>query len=62
MSKYKVTVGGFVSTFRQRTLIIYAENEEEAAEKAEARFIELSQQRPGNMCDEGSIDHIEKLQ
>ena len=61
MSKYKVTVGGFVSTFRKRTLIIYAENEEEAAEKAEAKFMELEQQRVGNLCSEGNVDSIEKL-
>lgn len=61
MSKYKVHVGGFVSTFRERDIIVYAQDEAEAAEKAELKFIELQQRRPGNMCDEGTIDSVEKI-
>lgn len=72
MSKWKVEVGGFVNTFlksidgfddrfRHRTLIIYADTEEEAKEKAELKFMDLCQKRPGNMCNEGHIDSIELL-
>jgi hypothetical protein len=72
MSKYKVEVGGFVNTFnrtedgfvdrfRHRTLVVYAKDEEEAKEKAELKFIDLCQRKPGNMCDEGIIDSIELI-
>ena len=61
MSKYKVNVGGFVSVYRERNIIVHAEDEAEAAEKAELKFIELQQQRPGSMCDEGTINSIEQI-
>jgi hypothetical protein len=61
MSKYRVNVGGFVSVFRERDIIVYANNEAEAAEKAELKFIALQQKRPGNMCDAGTINSIEKI-
>lgn len=72
MAKYRVEVGGFVSTFnrkedgfvdrfRHRTLIVYAKNEEEAKEKAELKFMDLCQRKPGNMCNEGNIDSVELL-
>jgi hypothetical protein len=72
MAKYKVEVGGFVSTlnrkedgfvdrFRHRTLIVYAKNETEAKEKAEMKFMELCQKKPGNMCNEGNVDSIELI-
>ncbi len=72
MPKYRVEIGGFVSTFsktedgfvdrfRHRTLIVNAKDETEAREKAEDRFIDLCQQRPGNMCDEGHIDSIKPI-
>ena len=59
--KFRVNVGGFVSTYRERTIIVYADSEAEAAEKAELKFCELEQQRAGNMCDEGTINSIEEL-
>ena len=61
MAKYKVNVGGFVTTYRERTLIIYADSEAEAEEKAADRFIDLQQQKPGNMCDEGVVNNIERM-
>lgn len=72
MAKWKVEVGGFVSTFlkssdgfedrfRHRTLIVYADTVEEAKEKAEAKFMDLVQKKPGNMCNEGNIDSIEQI-
>lgn len=70
--KYKVEVGGFVSTFRkgadafvsefrQRRLVIYAETAQEAKEKAIDKFVDLSQQRVGNMCEicDCQVDSIE---
>lgn len=59
MSKYKVEVGGYVSAYRQRTMTIYAKNEVEAADKAIEKFINLQQERPGDMCDEGTVNSIE---
>jgi hypothetical protein len=61
MAKYKVEVGGYVSTYRHRSLTVYADNEEEAAQKAELKFIDLCQSIPGNMCSEGNIDSIELI-
>lgn len=62
MAKFKVNVGGFVSTYRERNLIIHAADESEAAEKAELKFIDLQQEaRTGNMCDEGIINSIEQI-
>jgi hypothetical protein len=61
MSKYKVEVGGFVSVYRQRTLIIHAENEEEASKKAIEKFIDFQQEKVGNMCDEGQVNSIEEM-
>ena len=63
MAKYKVQVGGFVSTYRKRTYEIYAKDEESAKEKAEMQFIDDQQSsKPGNMCDEGTINYIEKIE
>lgn len=59
---YKVEVGGFVSTYRQRTYDIYADSEEEASEKAIDKFIFDQQNgKPGNMCDEGQVNEISKI-
>lgn len=61
MAKYKVEVGGFVSTFRQRTFTVYAENEAEAEDKAISKFMDCQQQKAGNMCDGGTVDSIEEM-
>lgn len=61
MAKFKVNIGGFVSTYRERNLIIYANDESEAMEKAELKFIDLQQIKVGNMCDEGTINSIEQI-
>lgn len=61
MAKFKVNVGGFVSTYRERTLIVYADDESEAMLKAELKFVDLQQIKPGNMCDEGTINFIERI-
>ena len=42
MSKYKVNVGGFVTVFRERDIIVHADNEAEAAKKAELKFSNCS--------------------
>lgn len=59
--KFKVEIGGFVSTYRQRTFIIHAANESEAAEKANDRFVDAEQKRVGNMCDGGIINEIVRI-
>ena len=72
MMKWRVEVGGFVSTFskteddfvdrfRHRSLVVYADSEDESKYKAELKFIDLCQKRPGNMCDEGHIDSIKQI-
>ena len=61
MNKYRVEVGGFVSTYRRRTLTIYAEDEIEASDKAIEKFMELQQEKVGNMCDGGVINNIEEI-
>lgn len=38
MKKYKVEASAFVETLRTRNMIIYANNEEKAIEKAKERF------------------------
>jgi hypothetical protein len=59
MAKYQVEVGGFVSTYRQRTYIVFATSEEEAKDKAADKFIKDQQNgKPGNMCDEGTVNYI----
>ena len=59
MAKFKVEVGGFVSTYRQRTYTIFAADEEEAKEKATDRFVNDQQNgKVGNMCDEGEVNSI----
>lgn len=49
--KYEVEVGGFVTSLRRRKLIIHADNEAEAEEKAIDKFIQL-QQEAGGDCDD----------
>lgn len=61
MAKFKVNIGGFVTSYRERTLVVYASNEAEAENKAIDRFVALQQQKPGNMCDEGIVNHIESV-
>ena len=58
MAKYQVEVGGFVSTYRQRTFIVYGDDETEAEQKAIEKFISAQQVKAGNMCDEGIVNNI----
>ena len=60
MAKYQVEVGGFVSTYRQRTFIVYGD-ETEAEQKAIEKFISAQQVKAGNMCDEGIVNNIRLL-
>lgn len=60
--KFKVEVGGYVSTYRRRTLTIHADTEEEAREKAINRFIDIQQQRPGDMCGGGIVNEITPIE
>ena len=59
--KFKVNVGGYVSTYRERTLTVSADTSMEAMDKAVAKFIELEQKNPGDMCDEGTVNWIESV-
>lgn len=61
MAKYKVEVGGFVSTFRKRNITVYADTEDEAKEKAVGKFMDLQQANGYSMCDDGTVDSIERL-
>ena len=61
MAEFKVEVGGFISVYRQRSLIVHADSEEEAGEKAICKFMDLQQERIGNMCDDGTINSIEQI-
>lgn len=58
--KYEVEVGGFVTCFRKRKLIVYASDEAEAEEKAIDKFVEL-QQKAGNDCDDGTVNYITEI-
>lgn len=61
MAKYKVEVGGFVTVYRKRTFTIYAADETEAEEKAIDRFIDVQQNKTGNVCEEGTVNSIEEI-
>ena len=58
MAQYEVEVGGFMSQYRSRKLVIYAKTEQEAKEKAEQKFIDLMQKDGTAMCGEGTINSI----
>ena len=59
MAKFHVEVGGFVTVFRKRNLIIYADNELEAEQKAIEKFVDI-QHCSGADLDTGdcTIDSI----
>lgn len=59
MAKYLVEVGGFVTVFRHRRLMVYAGSEAEAADKAEERFVAL--QNLHGECEQGQIDSVTEL-
>lgn len=59
MAKYLVEVGGFVTVFRHRRLLVYADSEAEAASKAEDRFVVL--QNVNGECEQGQVDSVTKL-
>jgi hypothetical protein len=63
VEKYKVEVGGFVSVYRQRVIIVHAKTEEEAKEKACSKFVDLQHSGSGSpMCDEGTVNSIEQIE
>lgn len=55
--KYEVEVGGFVTVFRKRKLMVHANNAKEAEDKAIDKFTKL-QQKNGAVCEGGHIDSI----
>lgn len=61
MPKYKVNIRGFVSTFRERTFTVSADNEVEAINKAEDKFIKVQQSNGYNMCGGGTVNWIDEI-
>lgn len=59
MAKFEVEVGGFVTVFRQRKLIVFAKDEDEASRKAADKFVDL-QSKSGD-CDEGHVDSVQRI-
>ena len=41
MAKYKIEVGGFVTVYRHRDMLVYAKTLEEAEKKAVIYFVDL---------------------
>ena len=60
MSKYEVELGGFVSVFRHRKMTVYANNEEEAIDKAMDKWQDVQQRVAGNMCGIPIIESVKK--
>ena len=58
MAKFIVSVGGFVTVYRERCLDIYAKDEKEATQKAIDKFIKLQSQKGD--CDDAEITYISK--
>lgn len=57
MAKYKIEVGGFVTVYRHRDILVYAKTLEEAEKKAVNKFVELQQKGSGSpMCEDGTIE------
>ena len=62
MKRYKIQVGAFVTRICTRQIIVRADNEEEACEKAKAKY-EILEKRRIDAQDTGDlqIDFIEEL-
>lgn len=60
--KYKVEVGGFVTVFRKRNMIVYAKTDEEAKEKAIERFMEIQQSDGSSMCSDATAETVKSIQ
>lgn len=62
MAKYKIEVGGFVTVYRQRMIIVYADTLEEAEKKAVNKFVDIQQKGSGSpMCEDGTVNSVEYL-
>ncbi len=62
MSKYKVNVGGYVTVYRERTITVSADTQEEAEEKAIDKFVTLQQSgKKWADCSDGTINSIEPI-
>lgn len=58
--KYRVEVGGFVTVYRRRSLVVHANTKEEAEQKAIDRFIDLQNAGSGTpVCEEGIVSFID---
>lgn len=61
MAKYEVEVGGFVTVFRHRKLIVHADTWPEASEKALEKFVEIQQKDGSSMCSGGQVESVKRL-
>ena len=61
--RYHVEVGGFVTVYRRRTLVVHADTQEEAEQKAIDGFVDLQNAGSGSpICEEGIVNFIEPLE
>lgn len=62
MAKYRVVIGSFVTRFTQRKIIVHAENEKNAKDKALEKFLEMEAMLPSsNDPGEPQVDDIELM-
>lgn len=59
--KFRVEVGGFVTVFRKRNLVVFADSVEEAEAKAIDKFVEGQQAAGGDLdCGDVTVNDIIK--
>lgn len=61
MGKYKIEVGGFVTVYRCRKLVVSANTLDEAEKKAINKFVEVQQKNGYSMCEDGTVESVECL-
>jgi len=59
--KYKVEVGSHVTRFVQRTITVYAKDEDEAREKAVDKYIEMEYKLNSVDAGEPRVDFITEI-
>lgn len=59
--KFRVEVGGFVTVFRKRNLVVFADSVEEAEAKAIEKFVKVQQAAGGDLdCGDVTVNDIIK--
>ena len=58
--KYRVEVGGHVTRFCERTIIVHAKDEAEAARKAEDKYVELEMKLPKSV--DAGTPHVDSVE